>query len=955
MGAVIRVEVDGRDVEVPDGASLLDAVRAAEIELPTLCHDDRLTPAGSCRTCLVRTGGTSGAVTAACVTPATFGDRIETAGEELEALRRDAVELIASALPPRALDTGSGSELAALCRRLDIGPEVAQGIGGRGGDDSHPYVHLDRDLCIACGRCVRMCAEVQGTFALTLVGRGSDTVVAPGTGGLWADSDCVACGGCVTTCPTGAISQPGLAPGAAAAPAPGTCTRTTCGYCGVGCSLEVVTRDGDVSAVLPDLDGPVNRGHACVKGRFAHGFLRSPERLTRPLLRRGGRLEPVGWDEALDRIARGLREAITVGGPDAVGAISSARATNEENYLIQKFMRVAIGTNNIDNCSRLCHSPSATGLTASFGLPGGTDSFDDVERADCLLVVGANPVEAHPVIGARLLQRALHSTKLIVADPRAVGLALHADVHLRPRPGTNVALCHGIAHVLLAEHLVDEDFLRQRATGLPELTALVADYSPGRVADLTGVPPEDLVAAARLYGRAQRPAIVYGLGVTEHLHGTDGVRALSNLAILRGAVGTDRGYGVNPLRGQNNVQGASDMGALPDVLPGYGKVTDPVARARAEAVWGAPVPPRPGMRIPQMFAAARSGTLRALWIVGEDVCATDPDANRVAEAIAACPMVVCHELFLSETARRADVVLPVASWLEKDGSFVNFDRRFQRVRPAVDPPGQARSDFAAVHALAAAFGVDLGCPTPAAALAECALIAPHFAGLSHRRLDRQGAIPWPCPDPDHPGQAKLYRQRFATPDGRAHLAAAPYLPPGEQPDDDYPLLLVTGRRWAHYNSGSMTRRTDNLRLDATDHLDVHPDDAARHGLHDGDPVTVESRHGRAHLVTRTGHETAPGQLFCSFHFPASGVNTLTSDHADTATSCPEYKVTAVRLIPASADTPPSAPALRRGRARRSEHHAADAGSRRTADAPESGAGDDRSRGTERSPADGRSY
>ncbi|MFF5187348.1 formate dehydrogenase subunit alpha [Streptomyces sp. NPDC000345] len=889
----IGIEVDGIGLAVPDGASLLTAVRAAGTELPALCSDDRLSPAGSCRTCLVRADGR---VVAACVTPASPGARVETATDDLACLRRDAVELIASALPPRALTVDSPSELAHVCRSMGIGPEAARGADGRGEDDSHPYVRLDRDLCIACGRCVRMCSEVQGTFALTLVGRGGDTVVAPGAGGTWAESDCVACGGCVDTCPTGAITQPGPARGLTSGMRPAAArTLTTCGYCGVGCTLDVVTREGEITAVLPARDGPVNHGHACVKGRFAHGFRTSPERLTRPLLRRGGVLEPVGWDEALAHTARELRVAVGAGGPDAVAAISSARATNEDNYLVQKFMRAVLGTNNVDNCSRLCHSPSAAGLTASFGLSGGTDSFDDVQRADCLLVVGANPVEAHPVVGARLLNHVLHGAALVVADPRAVGLALHADVHLRPRPGTNVALFHGLAHILLAEGLVDEEFLRERATGLPELVALLDDYPPERVAGITGVPAEDLVAAARLYGRAERPAVVYGLGVTEHLHGTDGVRSLANLAILCGAVGSDRGYGVNPLRGQNNVQGASDMGALPDVLPGYGKVTDPAVRSRAEDVWGVPVPERPGLRIPDMFAAARTGDLRALWVVGEDVCATDPDTNRVTQALDACPLVVCNELFLSETARRADVVLPAASWLEKDGTFVNFDRRFQRVRPAVPPPGEARTDFDIVRALAAAMGADLGCATPAEALAECGRLAPVFAGLSHDRLDREGAVPWPCPDPGRPGEAKLYTRRFATPDGRAHLAAAPYLPPGEEPDDAYPLLLVTGRRWAHYNSGSMTRHGGNLALDPVDFLDLHPDDAHRYGVRDGERVAVESRHGRARLVARIGERTAPGQVFCSFHFPTSGVNRLTSDHADTVTSCPEYKVTAVRL------------------------------------------------------------
>ncbi|MEV0593322.1 formate dehydrogenase subunit alpha [Nonomuraea cavernae] len=884
----MRVTVEGAVVDLPEEASVLLALRAAGVDLPTLCHDERLTPVGSCRACLVRLDGR---VVAACVTPAVDGAQVSVEEEDLRRLRHDAVEVIVSALPPRALE-GDG-ELARVCRDLGIGPEAAQGGAGRGVDHSHPFVHLDRDLCIACGRCVRMCAEVQGTFALTLVGRGSETVVAPGTGGPWADSDCVACGGCVDSCPTGALTEPGLPIGTHLATF--TRTRTTCGYCGVGCALDVLTREGEVAAVRPAADGPVNRGHACVKGRFAHGFLRSPERITQPLLRRRSGLEPVSWDEALAHIARGLRAAVTEAGPDAVAAITSARATNEENYLIQKFMRVVIGTNNVDNCSRLCHSPSAAGLTAAFGLSGGTDAFEDVERADCLLVVGANPIEAHPVVGARLLQRVLHGTRLVVIDPRAVGLAGYADVHLRPRPGTNVALFNGLAHVLLTHGLVDEEFLRQRASGLPEATAVLAGYPPDRVASITGVPAEDLVAAARLYGMAERPAIVYGLGVTEHLHGTDGVRTLANLAILRGAVGAGHGFGVNPLRGQNNVQGASDMGALPDLLPGYGRITDRVARGRAERVWGTRLPDHDGLRIPRMFAAARSGALRVLWIIGEDVCATDPDTNRVVEALESCPLVISQELFLSETARHADVVLPAASWLEKDGTFVNFDRRFQRVRPALAPPGQARTDFAIVHAVAAAYGAGLGCPTPAEALAECGRVAPVFAGISHQRLDREGAIPWPCPDPEHPGEARLYLDGFATPDGLARLAARPYLPPGESPDDDYPLILITGRRWAHYNSGNMTRRSGTIELAPSDHIDLHPADAARHAVHDGDLVLVESRHGQATLPARITEEVAPGQLFCTFHFPSSRANALTSEHADTVTSCPEYKVTAVRL------------------------------------------------------------
>ncbi|MFP5312791.1 MAG: formate dehydrogenase subunit alpha, partial [Actinomycetes bacterium] len=663
---------------------------------------------------------------------------------------------------------------------------------------------------------------------------------------------------------------------------------------GVGCTLEVVARDTTILTVKPVRNGSLNRGHACVKGRFAHGFLNSPERLSGPLIRRNGTLAPATWDEALDLVAARLA-AIRDADPDGFALISSARATNEENYLAQKFARTVIGTNNVDNCSRLCHAPSATGLAASFGLGGGTNPFDDLDGCDAVLLVGANPTAAHPVLGSRIFQRVMAGARLVVVDPRRTYLARHADVHLRPLPGTNVAVFNGLAHVLVREGLADSGFLAAHASGYPELEELLADYPPDRVAAISGVPAEDLVQAARLYGQAASPAIFYGLGVTEHLHGTDGVRTLANLAILRGAVGPGSGGGVNPLRGQNNVQGASDMGALPDLLPGYQKVTDPAARERCAVTWQAKVPDRPGLRIPQMFSAARSGKLQALWVIGEDVLTTDPDSTAVRAALDACPLVICNDLFLSATAAAADVVFPVAAWLEKDGTFVNFDRRFQRVREAVAPPDGVRADFAVLHAVAERMGASLGCATPADALAECAAVAPLFGGVTHGRLDREGPLHWPCGSAESPGTPRLYRDRFATPDGLAHLAARPYLPPGEETDAEFPFLLITGRRAEHYNSGSMTRRTANLRLLSRETVDVGPQDAARLGMGDGDTVKVASRHGEAVLQVRITDDVEPGQVFAGFHFPGAAVNGLTSPVGDEVTGCPEYKVTAVRL------------------------------------------------------------
>jgi formate dehydrogenase alpha subunit len=902
----MRVTVDGRTVEVAEGATLLDASRAAGADVPTLCWDERLSPAGACRLCLVAVEGRERLV-ASCTTPAQDGDAILTGEARVEAEARGVLELLVSHVPARALELGAQrSELVAVCEQLGVGAEsFAAEPSSSGVDHSHPYVKLDRDLCIACGRCVRICDEVQGTFALELAGRGYDTVVAPGSGGDWAASDCVACGGCVDTCPTGALSEPGFLD-----PRPvDSVTRTTCGYCGVGCTLDVHVRDGAIAAIKPARDAPVNRGHACVKGRFAHGFAGSRDRLTRPLVRRDGTLQETSWEDAISVAADALRRIRDEHGPDAIGAISSARATNEENYLVQKLMRTVIGTNNVDNCSRLCHAPSAAGLTQSFGLSGGTNCFDDLDRADCFLLAGANATEAHPVVGARIKQRVIEGSALVVVDPRRIELAGYADVHLQLRPGANVAVFNALAHVLLEEGLVDEQFIAARTEGFDELRTVLAEHSPERMEEITGVPAELVRRAARIYGEAQTPAIVYGLGITEHAHGTDGVRALANLAILTGNVGTPSCAGVNPLRGQNNVQGASDVGALPDLLPGYQRVTDDEARARVAAVWGTELPPQPGLRILDMFDAALAGDLKALWVIGEDIAQTDPDTTRVEAALEACEIVISQEIFLSRTAERADVVLPAASFLEKDGTFVNFDRRFQRVRPAVASPGEARSDFEIIALLAERIGSDLGCPTPAAAFDELALTAPHFAGVSHARLDADGPLHWPCPDSGHPGEPVLYRERFATPSGLARLAASPYLPPGEQADGAFPLILVTGRRLEHYNSGTMTRRTDNLLLDPEERIELHPDDARRLGVEDGSAVTVSSHHGEIIVTAAVTERSAPGQAFMAFHFPGALANRLTSDSRDETTSCPEYKVTAVRVRPAAgaSETAPLAP------------------------------------------------
>jgi len=671
---------------------------------------------------------------------------------------------------------------------------------------------------------------------------------------------------------------------------------TTCGYCGVGCRLEAHVRDDRVASISPALDGPANEGHTCLKGRFAHRFSRHRERLTTPLVRdrREDAFRLASWDEAIERIASELGRIRSAHGPDAIAGLASSRATNEDCYAMQRLMRAAIGTNNVDNCSRVCHSPTSYALRRSLGLSGATGSFEDFDHAGATILIGANPTEGHPVVGARIKQATLRGMQLVTIDPRRIELADYGVLHLAPRPGTNAAVMLGIAHVLERDGFVDRAFVDARTDGWDAFAALLPAYAPRAVEAISGVPAADVERAAHVYGEAAEACISWGLGVTEHKYGSEVAQLICDVALMTGKVGR-AGSALLPLRGQNNVQGSSDMGALPDTYTAYRSVEDEAVARSFEDAWGVPLSRRKGYTIPRMFDAAVAGDLKAMYIFGEDVAQTDPNTAHVVHALESLDFLVCQDIFETETTRYADVLLPASSFLEKAGTFTNAERRVQLVAPAIDPPGEARTDFAIIGDVARALGHDFGWASPADAMREIAALTPDWAGITYERLGRHG-LQWPVA-PDGTDAPILYEREFSREGGRAHFAALPYKAPGDAADDEFPLILVTGRRLQHYNAGTMTRRTANVELNDADVLEIHPDDAARLWIADGDRVSLRSRVGRIELPAQVTDRIEPGHVFTTFHFPETRTNLLVGASADVNTSCPEYKVVAVDVRP----------------------------------------------------------
>jgi len=870
----MTLRLDGR--EVAGGGTLLEVCRRERIEVPTLCHDDRVQAGGHCRACMVEVNGR---LQPACTTIAAEGSVVETGSARVRQYRRDLGELMAAESCPRG-------KVAALLQAWGVDgsryPTTSRTAPPRC-DRGHPFLRLDTSACILCRLCVRVCAEVQGQFGYAVEGRGARSRLGWGDG-AFSETACVACGACVAACPSGAISDADrLRRGGAAID---RVVRTTCAYCGVGCQLDVAVA-GDAIAFVEGAASPVNDRHLCVKGRYSHTFVRHPERLTTPLLRRGKQLVPVSWQEALTYVGSELarhRGRTTL--------LSSSRCTNEENYLLQKWARAGLNTNNVDCCARVCHAPSAAGMRRSLGTGAATNSLADIELADLLFVCGSNTTESHPIVGARVKQAVLAGARLVVVDPRRTELAELADVHLAPRPGTNVPLLNSLAAVIVEEGLQDASFVARRTEGFDAFARFVADYRPEAVEEITGVAAQLVRRAARLYAGAEAPMQLHGLGVTEHVQGSEAVMLLCNLALLCGAVGRE-GVGVNPLRGQNNVQGAADMGCQPDLLTGYAPVADPAERSRFEACWQRPVAAAPGLTLPRMYEAIDRGDIRAMFILGENVVQTDPDVQRVRTRLANLELLVVQEIFLTETARMAHVVLPGASAFEKDGTFTNGERRVQRVRRVLAPPGQARVDSEILCDLMEMTGLPAASRAPRAIFDEICGLTPMLAAADYDAIDAQG-LQWPITAASTRGTPILHRDSFGGRKAPLHCVAfAPS--PALDAAAARPLRLTTGRVLEHYNSGSMTRRSEVLRLVCGDFLEINPGDARARGVADGDAVMVASEFGEAAAVAAVTDAVPPGTVFLSFHFPETGTNSVTSDVVDRLSDCPEYKVTAVEV------------------------------------------------------------
>ena len=898
----IQLTIDGVSVSVPEGTSIMHAASISGVTVPKLCATDNLEPFGSCRLCLVEIEGRRG-YPASCTTPVAEGIRVRTQTPKLADIRRGVMELYISDHPLDCLTcaTNGDCELQDMAGAVGL-RDVRYGYEGKNHlksekDTSNPYFTFDPSKCIVCSRCVRACEEVQGTYALTIQGRGFDSKVSAGNKDF-KDSECVSCGACVQACPTATLIENTIIE----AGVPEHSVTTTCAYCGVGCSFHAEMKGEEVVRMTPNKDGGANHGHSCVKGRFAWGYATHKDRITTPMIRKSihDPWEKVTWDVAINYAASEMQRIQKKYGRDSVGAISSSRCTNEEVYVVQKLVRAALGNNNIDTCARVCHSPTGYGLKQTLGESAGTQNFDSVMHSDVIMIIGANPTDGHPVFASQMKRRLREGAKLIIVDPRAIDLVdnsphIKADYHLKLKPGSNVAIVNALAHTIVTEKLMDDSFIKSRceddAFKAWKDFIIKPENSPEAMSEFTGVDAKDVRAAAKLFAKGGNAAIYYGLGVTEHSQGSTMVMGIANLAMLTGNIGRE-GVGVNPLRGQNNVQGACDMGSFPHEFPGYRHVSDKATLALFEKAWDVKLQNEPGLRIPNMLDVAIEGQFKALYCEGEDIAQSDPNTQHVTHALESMECVIVQDLFLNETAMYAHVFLPGSSFLEKNGTFTNAERRISRVRKVMSPKN-GYEDWEITQMLSNALGYKMDYSHASDIMDEIANLTPTFRGVSYKKLDELGSIQWPCND-EHPlGTPTMHIDEFVR--GKGKFIITEYVPTSEKVTPKYPLILTTGRILSQYNVGAQTRRTKNTAWHEEDLVEIHPHDAEERAIKSGDWVGVVSRSGETVLRAQITDRVQPGVIYTTFHHPESGANVITTDNSDWATNCPEFKVTAVQV------------------------------------------------------------
>ena len=904
----VTLEIDGVEITVPAGTSIMRAAQMIDHPIPKLCATDSIDAFGSCRLCLVEVEGRRG-YPASCTTPADNGLKVKTQTPKLAEIRKGVMELYISDHPLDCLTcpANGNCELQDMTGVVGL-REVRYGMNGLSHfdtesslfmekDQSNPYFTYDASKCIVCNRCVRACEEVQGTFALTIDGRGFDSRVSPGQMENFMGSECVSCGACVQACPTATLIENGVIEHGQAEQS----TTTTCAYCGVGCSFNVETKGEQIVRLVPDKEGGANHGHSCIKGRFAWSYATHPDRITTPKIRKSidDPWQEVSWEEAINYAASEFRRIQAKFGRDSIGGLVSSRCTNEEGYVVQKLVRAAFGNNNVDTCARVCHSPTGYGLKQTLGESAGTQTFDSVMKSDVIFVIGCNPTDGHPVFGSLMKKRLRQGAKLIVVDPRAIDLVksahIKADVHIPLKPGTNVAVVTAMAHVIMTEGLHKEDFILERCDldsyAMWKEFVSREENSPEALEAEIGVEAKLIRDAARLYATGGNGAIYYGLGVTEHSQGSTTVIGIANLAMATGNVGRE-GVGVNPLRGQNNVQGSCDMGSFPHELPGYRHVSDTTARLQFEAAWGVTLNPEPGLRIPNMFEAALDSTFMGLYCEGEDIVQSDPNTQHVEAALRAMECVVVQDIFLNETAKFAHVLLPGATFLEKSGTFTNAERRISPVRRVMTPVA-GYEDWEITQMLANALGYPMNYKHASEIMDEIASLTPTFTGVSFEKLDKLGSVQWPCNDAAPEGTPTMHIDAFVR--GKGRFMNTLYVPTDEKVNARFPLILTTGRILSQYNVGAQSRRTPNVEFHAEDVLEIHPTDAEARGIKDGDWVGITSRAGETVLRAVVAERMQAGVVYTTFHHPFSGANVITTDNSDWATNCPEYKVTAVEI------------------------------------------------------------